>query len=269
MIPNNGILSNDMTLLLNKIERRLGLIALSEHLPKNLNKEAWANIILTDSMVEFSRYFPNRFKIIINDQTVVKKYDRDTNNVWYYIKDEILQGCKLLGVKDIDWTDTSSANSSLTNGTCGTYYYPTLGVCPEAVSDSVFSLQMAADFASLFNRGIVIDFQYPNRFCLKGLGNTNYDLSSFVVVLLVEHKSLSTISPTKMSLFEDLAQADVATFLVNNLKYFDNLETVYMSIDLKLDEIRSIADTRRDIIDRMRESYVSTSNDECPIIWTV
>lgn len=263
------MLANDMTLLLNKIERRLGLITLSEHLPDYLNKEAWAKVITEDTMVEFSRYFPNRFKIIINDKTCDKKYDKDTNNVWYYVKDEILQGCKLLGVKDIDWTDTSAANSSLSNGTCGTYFYPTLGVCPEAVFQSVLGLQMAADFASLFNRGIVIDFQYPNRFCLKGLGNTNYDLSSFVVVLLVEHKSLSTISPTKMGIFEELAMADVAGFLANNLKYFDGLETVYMSIDLKLDELRSVADTRRDVIDRLRDSYVSASNDECPIIWSV
>ena len=63
--------------------------------------------------------------------------------------------------------------------------------------------------------------------------------------------------------------ADVAGFLANNLKYFDGLETVYMSIDLKLDELRSVADTRRDVIDRLRDSYVSASNDECPIIWSV
>ena len=63
-----------------------------------------------------------------------------------------------------------------------------------ATFENILALQTAADFASLYNRGITIDFQYPNRFSLRGLGNTNYDLDRFVVVLLVEHKSINTIS---------------------------------------------------------------------------
>ena len=189
--------------------------------------------------------------------------------MWYYIKDEILQGCKLLGVKDIDWMDTSARNSSLTNGSIGTYFYPSGMPCPAATFENILALQTAADFASLYNRGITIDFQYPNRFSLRGLGNTNYDLDRFVVVLLVEHKSINTISPTKMNIFEDLAKADIANFLYMNLRYYDGLETAYVNLDLKLSELQSEADKREGIIDVLKESAVTTANDECPIIWTV
>lgn len=263
------MLSNDMTALLNKIERRLGLIPLSEHLPKGMQKSDWANIIMQDTLVEFSRYFPNKFKMIINDETCDKKLDKDTNTMWYYIKDEILQGCKLLGVKDIDWTDTSSANSSLTNGSIGTYYYPSGMCCPEAAFESVLGLQMMADFSSLYNRGIVIQYEYPNRFCLKGLGNTNYDLSQFVVVLLVEHKSLNTISPTMMSTFEALAQADIANYLYMNLRYYDNFETAYVNIDLKLSELQDQAQKRENIIEKLENNYVTTANENIPYVWSV
>jgi hypothetical protein len=264
------MLANDMTALLDKIERRLGLIPLSPHLPEGLKKSDWADkVIMPDTMVEFSRYYPNRFKLIISDETCNKRLDKATNTMWYYIKDEIIDGCKLLGIKDIDWTDTSSANSSLTNGSVGTYYYPSGMPCPAATFESILTLQSLADFASLYNRGIVIDFQYPNRFCLKGLGNTNYDLSRFVVVLLVEHKSLNTISPTMMSIFESLAQADVANYLYMNLRYFDNFETAYVNIDLKLSELADAASKRESIIDELKNSYVSTSNMECPIVWSV
>ena len=58
-------LANDMTALLDKIERRLGLIPLSPHLPEGMQKSDWAKIIETDSIITFSRYFPNRFKINI------------------------------------------------------------------------------------------------------------------------------------------------------------------------------------------------------------
>lgn len=262
-------LSNDMTLLLDKIERRLGLIPLSQHLPKGLQKSDWSNIIMQDTMVEFSRFFPNRLKMVINDTTCNKQYDKTTNTMWYYIKDEILQNCKLLGIKDIDWTDTSSANSSLTNGSIGNYYYPNTMPCPAATYESVLALQMAADFASLYNRGIVIDFEYPNRFCLKGLGNTNYDLEQFVVVLLVEHKSLSTISPTMMGIFERLAMSDVANYLYMNLRYYDNFETAYVNIDLKLSELQDIAGRRDNIIEELDNAHVSTANPEIPYVWTV
>lgn len=265
----NSMLANDMTALLDKIERRLGLIPLSGHLPEGLQKSDWAKIIMEDSLVEFSRYFPNRFKMVINKDTCDKQLDKDTNVMWYYIKDEILQGCKLLGVMDIDWTDTSAANSSLTNGSIGTYYYPSGFPCIEGTVEGILGAQIGADFASLYNRGIVIEYEYPNRFCLKGLGNSNYDLSSFVVVLLVEHKSLNTISPTMMSTFEQLAQADVANYLFMNLRYYDGLETVFVNIDLKLSELENQAGKRDNVIEDIKNSYVSASNSNIPYIWTV
>ena len=262
-------LSNDMTTLLNKIERRLGLVTLGEFLPEHLKKPEWGKIIMEDSLVTFSRYFPQQFKMIINDDTCEKRLDRETNTMWYYIKDEVLKDTKLLGIKDIDWTDTSSANNSLTNGSVGTYYYPTSIACPAATYESIITLQTYADFASLYNRGIVIDFQYPNKFCLKGLGNTNYDLSTFVVVLLVEHKSLSTISPTKMNSFEKLCEADIALFLCNELKYFDGFNTAYIDIDLKLSELQDAAGRRNDIIELYENNYTTMANDSVPAIWTI
>lgn len=260
-------LANDMTALLNKIERRLGLIPLAPYLPEEFKKAKWADVILDDTMVTFSRYYPNRLKMVIDDDTCNK--ETKDGVVWYYIKDEVLQGCKLLGLYDIDWTDHTSVNSSLgATSLGGGYYYPSFA-CPEATFSSILALQMQADMSSLYNRGIYIDFQYPNRFALKGLGNTNYDLNKFVVILLVEHRSLNTISPTKMEVFERLAQADIARFLQMNLRYFDQFETAYVNVDIKLSELENEAGKRDNIIEELENSYVSTSNDNVPYIWTV
>lgn len=262
-----GALANDMTLLLNKIQRRLGLGVLEPRLPEFLQKPHWAEVVQEDTLVTFSRYFPNKFRLIVSDDTVDKK--KEGNRVWYYIKDEILCGNKLLGVRDIDWTDSSANNNSMTNGSIGTYYYPVGMACPEATFNDILGLQMYADFSSLYNRGILIEFEYPNRFCLKGLANTNYDLSSFVVDLLVQHSSLSTISPTMMEVFEKLATSDVAIFLYNELRYFDNLETIYMNIDLKLDVLQDYAQKRDQVVEELQNSYVSASNWNQPMIMTV
>lgn len=259
-------LSNDMSRLLNKVENRLGLKLLVSHLPEDLGKDAWANVVMTDSIVTFSRYYPNQFKMLINDNTVDKKLENGVT--WYYIKDEILQGAKLLGLKDIDWMDNTTNNSSLTNGNVGQYYYPSMA-CPTQTFEDIVALQFNADFSSLYNRGLYIDFQYPNRFSIKGLSNTNYDLNSFTVILLVEHSSLNTISPTKMEAFEALAQADIANFLYMNLRYYDNLETAYINIDLKLSELQDAAQRRQDAIEALKEGWVSPSNDATPIIWGI
>ena len=260
-------LANDMTQLITKIERRLGLTPLVQHLPEFCSKEKWAEVIMEDTITTFSRYFPNKFPFVVDETTCDKKEENGV--VYYYIKDEILKGTKLLGLLDVDWTDNTTKNASLgANSIGGGYYYPSFG-CIESTFNSVLSLQMQADVNSLYNRGLFIDFQYPNRFSVKGLGNTNYDLKSFVVNLLVEHCSLSTISPTKMETFEALAQADVAKFLYMNLRYYDGFETAYVNIDLKLSELNDEAGKRENIIDDIKNSYVSTSNDNIPYIWTV
>lgn len=261
-------LANDYTLLFNKIERRLGLTQLMPHLPEELSKDVgWINTIKEDTLVTFSRYYPNVLKMIINDDTCNKKDENGT--VWYYIKDEVLQGVRLLGVRDIDWMDNTTKNSSLGSTSLGGgYYYPNFA-CPAATFESVLALQMNADMSSLYNRGIYIDFQYPNRFSLKGLGNTNYDLDQFVIDLLVQHVSLNTISPTKMEIFERLATADIAKLLYGQLKYVDGLETAYVQLDLKIQDLQEEAQRREDIINELKESYVSTSNDNIPYIWSI
>ena len=260
-------MSNDMTSLFNKIEKRLGLLPLAPHLPEYAKKDKWGEVIQEDTLVTFSRYYPNRFKMIINDDTCYKKEENGT--LYYYIKDEILEGVKLLGIMDIDWTDNTTNNSSLgATSLGGGYYYPSFA-CPSATFESVLTLQMNADMASLYNRGLYINFEYPNRFSLKGLGNTDYDLSQFTVILLVQHMSLSTISPTMMEIFEALAQSDIAKFLYMNLRYYDGLETAYVNIDLKLSELQDEMNKRENAIEKLQESYVSSSNPNIPYIFTV
>ena len=60
-------LANDMTALLDKIERRLGLIPLSPHLPEGMQKSDWAKIdelTLTISGLNFDVVFENFVKQI-------------------------------------------------------------------------------------------------------------------------------------------------------------------------------------------------------------
>ena len=259
-------MANDMTKLLNKIEKRLGLLLLTPHLPKELNKEAWAETIEEDTMVTFSRYFPLKVRFVINSETCHKVRE---DNCWYYIiKDEYLAGAKLLGVIDIDWNDTSADNLGVGQTAGYGYYIPNYGGL-ESTFDAFLSNQMNADVASMYNNNIFVDFKYPNKIGIKRAGGLDVDLNSYVVNLLIQHHTLATISPTKMETFESLAQSDVARLLYMNLRYVDGLETVYLNIDLKLNELEQEANKREGIIDEIKQSYVSASNDAIPYIMTV
>lgn len=159
-------ISNKMTALLNKIEKRLGLIPLAPHLPKEFNKNAWAEVIEEDTLVTFSRYFYHQIRFVVNKETTNQRIENNIKT--YYIKDEYLQGMKLLGVRDINWSDFSSDNLSVSQTAGFGYYTPDFMGCPQCTFETMLGYQMAADMQSLYNRGIFIDFEYPNKIRLTG-----------------------------------------------------------------------------------------------------
>lgn len=249
---------NQMTLLLNKIERRLGLTVLN--LPDNLAKDKWADIIVEDTIPEFSRYFPYKITTVI-DNTIMK-------DGFYFIDKCVPNGAKILGVGDIDWNayrcdpryDRYGINFA-------TYDFISTDYTLE---DIAFS-QASADIMSLFNLGIYLEFLPPNKVKLVSVnGSPVSRYRPFPLEIYTEHPaSLMTISPTMMRSFEQLAIADVATFLYQNLKYYDGTDTVYANLDLKLNTLEEWAGKREDIVDKLDEAHVSTANEGQHLIMTV
>ena len=246
---------NQMTLLLNKIERRLGLLVLN--LPENISKDTWHTIIEEDTIPTFSRYFPYKLTVII-DNTCEK-------DGFFFIDRDLPEGCKILGVKDVDWQayrvdprfDRYGINYDFISRDYG-------------IDDVAFS-QTSADFLSLFNLGIYIEFEYPNKIKLVSVnGSPVSRYRPFPLQVFIEHPSnLMTISPTMMESFEQLAQADIATFLYQQLKNIDQQDTVYMQLDLKLDTLQEWMNKREEIVRQLEEAHTTTSNEHQPLIMTV
>ena len=253
--------TNKMTKLLDKIERRLGVKPLN--LPDFVSKNIWANeVICNETLDTFSRYFPNRLRIHIST-------DRPKKNGYYLIDDQICETVEILGVRDIAW-DEFAQDSVRMQQAQGYGIYDFLS--NNFGLDDVGLLQMRADHMSLFNNGIYIDFVPPNMIKLTSVtgADVSKGMQKFPIDLLIKHAdNLMTISPTKMEIFERLAQADVARFLVSNLKYYDGMETVYANIDLKIGDLENEASKRDDVIQEMKDGYVSAANENQPIMFTV
>lgn len=255
--------SNNMTSLVNKIERRLGLLMMK--LPDTLNKNTWAeNVIIPDTLVTFSRYYPQKIKYKITS-------DHKTKNGWIYIDEEFVDNHTILGIKDIDWSslsqDSLAMQQSLGYGSLD-YYNRISGF----TVDDILDISMMGDYSSFFSSGLFVEFEPPNRFRLVGLSDSDVSryMSCFTIDIFVTHsKDLTSISPTMMEIFEDLCIADVAGYIYHSLKYMDNIETAYTNIDLKLDYLEQKSNERESIIERIRESYVSASNQNQPLIITI
>lgn len=251
--------ANNMGKLLDKIERRLGMTELIPHLPDSLNKEAWVTTIKEDSIETFSRYYPWKVPYRIDSRTKRK-------GKWYLLDEELLGNAKIIGAADIDWSNYGNSNSGLTNYGFG-YTNP---VMMDMSLCDIFGLQMDANIGSLFNNNVYVEFQAPNMVAFVGIGSNDIAFTNLVINVLLEHPiSLMTIDPTKMETFEALAIADVARFLYQRLKYFDGIETVYASIDLKLSELNDIAQKGDEVREKLEQNYVSAGNQSIPFMITV
>ena len=250
--------ANTMTELVNKLERRLGMTVMN--LPEALCKDKWPEVIKQDTIPTFSRYFPYGITVVI-DNTCEK-------DGFYFIDKNIPAGTRIYGVSDVDWQayrvdprfDRYGINFSTYDFISRDY----------GIDDVAFS-QVAADFMSLFNLGIYIEWVPPNKIRLVSVnGSPVSRYRPFPLKIFIEHPdNLMTISPTMMEEFEKLAQSDVATFLYQNLKYYDNQDTVFMQLDLKLDTLQEWMNKRDDIVKELEEAHTTTANEYQPLIMTV
>lgn len=250
---------NDMTLLLNKIERRLGTKQLN--LPEHLQKDHWAqDVICNETLDTFSRYFPRKMRYVLSPE--------NKKGPWYLIDESICESVKIIGTGDIDWREWSHHYPGLMYGGVNSYDMMTSGVDLDTFAD----IQMMADHVSAFTNGIYLVFEEPNKIKLENVLScsflTNYQ--RIPIELFVKHApNLKTIPASSMESFESLALADVATFIYEELKMMDGLQTVYANVDLKLQSLEEKARMRERIIEEFERSYVSAANKAQPIMITI
>ena len=251
---------NNISKLIDKIERRLGLLALTPHLPDNLNKNVWGDIIKEDSLLTYSRYLPRKFSFKIDEESAPYK------NGWYYINEDAVGETTILGVGDIDWQTYNQNSAGLAYG----YGAIDSGISTNFTFQDIQGLKNKVDYTSLFCNQVIPEFSAPNKIRLVAVGNQHIRLKRFNIILYLKHlESLVSIPPTAMEKFEQLCQADIAAFLSSNLRYWEGLETVFTTIDLKLSYLESEAGKRDNIVEYLEQSYVSAGNKAIPLIMTV
>lgn len=248
---------NQMTTLLNKIERQLHLLVMP--LPEGLRKDDWPKIIMEDTIPTWSQYFPYAITELITPD----KY----KDGYYFIDQNLPEGARILGVKDVDWS-AYKADSSINR--FGMTVDMQALACHRFALDDVALIATGTDIMSLFNMGIYIEFEAPNKIRLV---NANGGLvahnTTFPLRIFLEHPGLHTISPTMMEKFTALAKCNIASTIWGVLKYYDRMDTQYMNFELQLDTLQEWTNKYDDIIRELDEAHTTAANAEQPLLFTV
>ena len=250
---------NRVTDLLNLAEDRLGTDELN--LPERVSKDVWAHRVLNKPTLNtFSRYLPYGIPYFLTPDR--KKYD------YYLIDEKLCESVEVLGCGDIDWKQLSKSNPGWGYGSAS--YYSMFDYFSNSMNlDDIGMYQMLVDHTSLFKVAAYPIFKPPNMVKIESsLSNNIFDMyKSIPITLFVKHsENLMTIPPTQMEMLEELFVCDVATFLYNRLKYYNQIETVYANHDLQLDVLQDYMARRTDAVQVLKDASVTFSNRYQPMM---
>lgn len=254
--------SNSMTKLINKIERRIGSALLN--LPENLQKDKWANVIIEDTLETFSRYYPHKIEYTVYKEDASTKFP----DYFHIDEDRIPGDITIFGLRDINFSSLYTSNvKTISEGGIQSH------MAMRGFSFEELALrQTTMDMDSVVNYGTFVEYVHPHLIKISTSSGLNLpqSLDEFKVELFIKHAdNLQTISPTKMETFEKLAIIDIKIFLWATLKHFSDLETVFGTMQLNIDDWESAEDDRESLIEYLEENYVAADNTNQPMMYTI
>lgn len=191
------------------------------------------------ALMEFSQRAPRIVECLVNDSNRVADPvlgDHYARYIYQFPK-HIYQDSTILEIVDFDIAKPTGFSD---------YYMPqTMVGSPITVLESIADIQIAAAMAATTSRAPSWKFVPPDKMYVYN-GWTGGD---YVVTLSMTHDiSLSTIPPTAMSSFRELATLDLKAYLYNQLSRKDNLDVGIGNINLKIDRWESAESDMRELL---------------------
>jgi hypothetical protein len=216
------------TSLLRHIKRKIG----ASHRPLPLSDEEILDTIYQETIYTFSNYFPFMYNVNINAGR-----DQAPGQEGVYILNT--DGLELIGV----------AKFFRGYGMYSGEFYPNFQ------SQDFFMGQMSADLSSAMQVPDTFEFIPPNRVeIFPKYANANaYDMMFTVKCVHPQH--LGTIPVALRDQFFRLAELDTKVSIYPILKNYDQLNTAYGTIDLKIEDFEQAEDQRRELLEVWDQQY--------------
>ena len=209
-------------------------------LPDQLSDNSLLERLRQSALKEFSTRYPWFKKVTFGDEWLSpdEKETRNTRTgIIYVIPKHILEGTQLLGIARIDPISTASGNDS---------YFPSVAsYSPDQVIMTIADVQLASSIGAQMSKSMTWEMIYPNKIKLyNGWMAGKYEAE----LMLLHDDSLSTIPPTAMTNFRELATLDLQEYIYNPHKRIQSLEVGVGTIELKIDEWQDAGSRKRDLL---------------------
>jgi len=204
------------------------------HQVLEISKEEILDIIREETLPTFSKYFPHYAEVIVTP-------DKDKH------------GAEEMYFLDTDYDILSVSKVILSYGNTGNGAYNS-----GLLSRSPLDRQAASNASSMMMQPVTHQFHPPSLieiFPKKSL------VSKFTVQIKAVHPDhFSTIPISLKDQFYELAICDVRKFLYPIRFRFNNIETLYGSIELFMNKLEGAEDDRKDILETFRQHSHKSAN---------
>lgn len=224
------------------IERRLGY----KLMDLEISPDEIIDVIQTETLPEFSKYFPYVQQVLINDADKVEGYD----NRWRLRTpgdEEILNINRVIGLDRINNIATGGGDGIVTGN-------PRMG----ATMGNPLDNQVMADIYSLQRNPTLFHFYPPN---ILEITPSYTSASAFqAVVNTVHRKNFSTIPVNLRKQFLQLALIDAADTILPLRTRFQTIQTTFGSVELMIDQLQEISQSREEVTEKFRQSVTRMAN---------
>ena len=226
--------------LLTSIKMDLGIHGIS--LPFDDPDKTLIDVIKLKSIKTFSIFHPYILKVDLN-LNELKALQSNYQESIYEIPD-IFGEKRILYIRNVTpknkYYGAAQYMTPVFDGSIEDYYNLMMG-------------QAQANLTSTIAPPITFKFTHPNKMHLFNMSTMWGEIS---VEFALEHASnLSTIRPTAYQSFYELALLDVQIFLYNILKHYNEIQTAYGTINLRIDEWSGAKSERDSLIERWRNNF--------------
>lgn len=227
--------------LMTRLKMDLGIYVVP--LPFENSEKALNDVITTKTLPVFSQFVPRRWEedLSIND---LKQIDA-TVDVSTYELPKHLFFTPIISIMRCEPINTMF-NGAYYSGT------PILSGTTDLFEDMLLG-SATYDVMSAIAPPFSYDFIRPNK--LRIYNMTCY-LDKIRLIIGYQHAdNLSTIPVDAEQSFYDLALLDMKIFLYNNLKYYDEINTAYGNIKLRIEDWSNAESQREDLLQKWSEVY--------------
>lgn len=225
--------------LLTSLKMDLGIYSIA--LPMENVNEALFEVIKMRTIKTFSQYYPHTIErdVKLDEWQIVKSH---YNESIYQIPD-MFEDMRIIEVRKVN-----QKNKLIGGATFSPVFEPSIEMYTNAAQ-----MKAGADLMSTIAPPFTFKYTQPNLLHLYNVATMSSELS--IEFAFEHHDNLTTIPYTAWESFYELALLDVKRFLYNSMKHYNELQTAYGTIMLRIDDWANAESERKDLLSVWSDSY--------------